>query len=154
MAHYRVLEFSLHFHNCHINVEQIHLILYINHKFFHFCVIHKFNTVWDELSSYSSTLLCNCWVQGYMYICKALELELVSYSLFCTSTLGHACCIYSMWQYNVLVLFRFSFVYTEMLNHLNGQSLSSVCLTAFWQNGGKRRFVFVSFSFRFIKTVR
>ena len=45
--------------------------------------------------------------------------------------------MYDMWQYNVIVLFRFSFVYTERSNRLNGRSVSSVCLTAFWQNGGE-----------------
>ena len=38
---------------------------------------------------------------------------------------------------NITLSFRFGFVYTERSNRLNGRSVSSVCLTAFWQNGGK-----------------
>ena len=39
---------------------------------------------------------------------------------------------YGIWQYNVIVLFRFSFVYKERSKRLNGRSVSSLCLTAFW----------------------
>ena len=42
-----------------------------------------------------------------------------------------------MRQYNVIVSFRFGFVYTERSSRLNGQFVLSVCLTALWQNGGK-----------------
>ena len=42
-----------------------------------------------------------------------------------------------MRQYNVIVSFHFGFVYTERSNRLNGRFVSSVCLTALWQNGGK-----------------
>ena len=38
---------------------------------------------------------------------------------------------------NTTSSFRFIFVYTERSNRLNGRSVSFVCLTAFWQNGGK-----------------
>ena len=38
---------------------------------------------------------------------------------------------------NITLSFRFVFVYMERSNHLNGRSVSFVCLTAFWQNGGK-----------------
>ena len=37
---------------------------------------------------------------------------------------------------NITLSFHFGFVYTERSNRLNGQSISSVCLTAFWQNRG------------------
>ena len=45
--------------------------------------------------------------------------------------------------YNILHIhrthrtFRFIFINTERSNRLNGPSVSFVCLTAFWQNGGK-----------------
>ena len=42
-----------------------------------------------------------------------------------------------MRQYNVIGSVRFGFVYTERSNRLNGRFVSSVCLTALWQNGGK-----------------
>ena len=38
---------------------------------------------------------------------------------------------------NIMLLFCFVFVYTEWLSRLNGRSVLFVCLTAFWQNGGK-----------------
>ena len=38
---------------------------------------------------------------------------------------------------NIMLSFHFGFFYAERLNRLNGRSVSSVCLTAFWQNGGK-----------------
>ena len=44
---------------------------------------------------------------------------------------------YGMWQYNVIVSVQFDFVYTDRSNRLNGRSVLSVCLTAFWQNGGE-----------------
>ena len=34
--------------------------------------------------------------------------------------------------YNVIVSFRFGFVYTERSTRLNGRSVSSVCFTSFW----------------------
>ena len=39
---------------------------------------------------------------------------------------------------NITLLFRFvSVSFTERSNHLKRQSILSVCLTAFWQNGGE-----------------
>ena len=36
---------------------------------------------------------------------------------------------------NITSWFRFHFVYMERSNRLNGRSISSVCITVFWQNG-------------------
>ena len=44
---------------------------------------------------------------------------------------------YSMWQYNIIVSFRVSFIYMERWNRLNERSVSCVCLTVFWQNRGE-----------------
>ena len=38
---------------------------------------------------------------------------------------------------NITLSFRFGFVCMERSNRLNERSVSSVYLTAFWQNGGK-----------------
>ena len=69
-----------------------------------------------------------------MYICAATTVGVELHEVPCWGKFQWAhiyYIIYGMWQYNVIVSFRFVFVYTERWNHLNRRSILSVCLAAF-----------------------